>query len=56
MSWEDEIEQVNAKRNWGVILSGESGLSHDEHRARLIGASDVEAILGVSPYRWPLDV
>ena len=56
MSWEDEIEQVNAKRNWGVILSGESGLSHDEHRARLIGASDVEALLGVSPYRGPLDV
>ena len=55
-NWHDQIAEINEKRNWSVILSGESGLSHEQHRARLLGASDVEAILCVSPYRGPLDV
>lgn len=55
----EQIAAVQARRRWEVILSGGSGLSADEHRARLIGASDVPALLGVLPFRnarGPLDV
>lgn len=55
----DQIEQVNAQRNWDVILAEESGLTVEQRRARLIGASDVAALMRLIPFkgaRGPWDV
>ena len=55
----DQIEQVNARRNWDVILAEESGLTVEQRRARLIGASDVAALMRLIPFkgaRGPWDV
>lgn len=46
-----EIQEVQSRRNWDVILSTPSGLSREQRMARLIGASDVPAILRVIPFR-----
>ena len=59
MTTKSEIEEVNARRNWDVILSQHSGLSNRKHLARILGASDIPAIMGLAPFkkaRGPLDV
>ncbi len=59
MNITDQIAEVNARRNWDVILAEESGLTVEQRRARLIGASDVAALMRLIPFkgaRGPWDV
>lgn len=57
----DLIEKINARRDWNTILGQDSGLSRSQHQERLIGASDIAAIMNLLPFNWktrkgPLDV
>ncbi|MDE2096935.1 MAG: YqaJ viral recombinase family protein [Patescibacteria group bacterium] len=50
------IDDVNARRNWSVILANRGGLTEEQAKARMIGGSDIAAICGISPLRGAMDV